>query len=284
MIDTHAHLWWRGDGHRVLIRERVAQLDADFGFDVLAPELSRAGVEQVVLVSAAQSFTETRRLLEAAGRHAAQVLGVIGFLDLEGDDFERELDAAAAHAQLVGLRLPLVVHDDAQWIRRQRVGRALDALATRSLVAQVLARPEHLAACADVLAGRPTLKCVIDHAGNPGPDLRTDTLWRDGLADLAQRTAAWCKVGEFSPAPGRPADATRCGAVLDHVLACFGPGRVVYGSNWPVSALVQDSAEALGQLRRTARDLGLDADGLARSMTDNALSLHTRPLGADRTG
>jgi len=284
MIDTHAHLWWRGDGHRVLIRERVAQLDADFGFDALAPELARAGVGQVVLVSAAQSFAETRRLLEAAARHTTQVLGVIGFLDLEGDGFERELDAAAAHARLVGLRLPLVVHDDAQWIRRQRVGRALDALAARSLVAQVLARPEHLAACADVLAVRPTLKCVIDHAGNPGPDLWADTLWRNGLADLARRTAAWCKVGEFSPAPGRPADAARCGAVLDHVLACFGPGRVVYGSNWPVSALVQDSAEALGQLRRTARHLGLDADGLARSMTDNALNLYTRPAGAGRPG
>jgi predicted TIM-barrel fold metal-dependent hydrolase len=59
---------------------------------------------------------------------------------------------------------------------------------------------------------------------------------------------------------------------------------VVYGSNWPVSALVQDSAEVLGQLRRTARGLGLDADAFARSMTDNALSLYTRPLGADRTG
>jgi L-fuconolactonase len=277
MIDTHAHLWWRGDGHRVLIRERVAQLDADFGFDVLAPELARAGVEKVVLVSAAQSFAETRRLLELAERHAAQVLGVIGFLDLEDDDFEREIDAAAAHEKLVGLRLPLVVHDDAQWIRRQRVAHALDTLADRSLVAQVLARPEHLAACADVLAGRPTLKCVIDHAGNPDSDLRADMVWRDGLANLARRTAAWCKVGEFSPAPGRLADAGRCGAVLDHVLACFGSSRVVYGSNWPVSALVQNSVEVLGQVRGAAWNLGFDADELARSMTDNALNLYTRP-------
>lgn len=284
MIDTHVHLWWRGDGHRVLIRERIAQLDADFGFDVLAPELARAGVGKVVLVSAAQSFVETQRLLEAGRRHATQVLGVIGFLDLESDRFERELDLAAAHPRLVGLRLPLVVHDDVHWIRRERVGRALDALSARSLVAQVLARPEHLAACVDVLAARPTLKCVIDHAGNPGPDVQADAAWREGLADLARRTTAWCKVGEFSPCPGQAAEASRCSAVLDHALACFGPGRLVYGSNWPVSALVQDSAEVLGQFRRTARGLGLDADAFARSMTDNALNLYTRPPGADHPG
>lgn len=280
IVDTHVHVWQPGDGHRVLIRERVARLDADFGFERLAPRLQSAGVGRVILVSAAQSFAETERLFGVADRFRDHVAGVIGFLDMDAADFESRLDMACAHSAFVGLRLPLLVFDDPDWIRRRRAGLALEALADRGLVAQVLAAPRHLVACAEVLAGHPDLKIVIDHAGNPGSQHRDDAVWRDGLAALGKHTAALCKVGDFSLPAGPLADEGRCDAILGHVVACFGKDRLVYGSNWPVSTLQQEYPGVLTGLRAAARRVGLDPDQFDRSMTRNALHIYSRAARA----
>lgn len=276
-IDTHVHIWQPDDGHRVLIRERVASLNADFGFERLLPGLQSASVDSVILVSAAQSFAETQRLFRVADRFPDQVAGVIGYLDVEGDDFESRLYAACAHGALGGLRFPLIVFDDDNWIRRPRVGLALRSLAARGLVAQLLAAPRHLAACADVLADCPELKVVIDHAGNPGSQPSEDVVWRTGLAALGKYTTALCKVGDFSLPAGALADECRCDAVFGHVLACFGDERLVFGSNWPVSTLQQDYADVLRTLLATAVRNGLDPGAMVNSMKVNTQTIYARP-------
>lgn len=270
IVDTHAHVWWPQDGHRVLIRERVPSLDTDFRFERLLPDLDPAGVGSVVLVSAAQSFAETQRLLDTAARFPARVAGVIGFLDMRAPDFEDRLAAACLHKAFKGLRLPLVVFEDADWIRDKRVGRALAALAARGLVAQVLAGPQHLSACADVLADHPDLKAVIDHAGNPGAQELDEGPWRQGLAAVGRRTRALCKVGNFALPAGPLPDRERHDWILAHVVASFGWDRLLYGSNWPVSTLQQTYADVLAQLHATAKQLGLDAQALDRATTANA--------------
>ena len=276
MIDTHVHVWQPGDGHRVLIRERLAGLDADFGFERLLPELQPACVASVILVSAAQSFAETQRLLGVADRFTDQIAGVIGYLDMEGDDFEHRLNAACANGALVGLRLPLVVFEDDNWIRRPNVGHALRALATRGLVAQLLAAPRHLSACVDVLVDCPDLKVVIDHAGNPGPQPFDDVVWRTGLAALGKYTTALCKIGEFSLPTGGLADERRRDTIFGQVLDSFGDRRVVFGSNWPVSTLRQVYADVLRNLLTTASRNGLDPGALVRSMNANVQNFYDR--------
>ncbi|MEJ1160456.1 amidohydrolase family protein [Prosthecomicrobium sp. N25] len=274
LIDTHVHVWQPGDGHRVLIRERMSSLDADFGFERLEPELRPAGVGTVILVSAAQSYQETRRLIGVAERWPDHVAGVIGFLDMEAEDFGQQLAAACRDRVLAGLRLPLVVFDDPDWIRRPRVGAGLEALAARGLVAQVLAAPVHLAACADVLGRYPDLKIVIDHAGNPGPLHREDPVWREGLAALGRLPGAFCKVGDFSPPAGPRADEHRRAAVLREVAACFGESRLIFGSNWPVCRLQYRYSEVVAELSATAEHIGLDPARLQRAMTANAKHLY----------
>lgn len=279
-IDTHVHVWQPGDGHRVLVRERIPALDKDFGFARLAPLLRPAGIRATVLVSAAQSFAETERLLHVAELFPAEVLAVIGFLDVHAPDFDDQLDRACRHPAFAGLRLPLVVFDDPDWIRHARVRHALETLGARGLVAQILAGPVHLSACADVLSEHPSLRVVIDHAGNPGPDLSLDGAWRDGLAAIGRDTTAICKLGEFSVAAGSRADPRRCDIIFGHVAGCFGMGRLVYGSNWPVSTLRMDYGECRPMLAETVLRAGLDLGQFMSTMTETAQRLYARPCRA----
>jgi L-fuconolactonase len=274
IIDTHTHVWWRGDGHLVRIRDRVQALDRDFHLEILAPALADAGVGQVVLVSAAQTFDDTRRLLAVAAAHPGLVGGVVGYLDPLDEDFRDKLAIASSNPRLLGLRLPLVVMDDPRWIRLPAVATALDALAARQLVAQVLAAPAHLSDVAAVLAEHSGLRAVIDHAGNPGPVLAADQNWQTGIKLLGSRTKVACKIGDFTT-PGAPAaDATRSDAILSHVSACFGHDRLVIGSNWPVSTLAQSYGATLSGLFASAERIGLDPDRLKDDALRTTLRLY----------
>jgi L-fuconolactonase len=57
------------------------------------------------------------------------------------------------------------------------------------------------------------------------------------MAGLARDTEARCKLSGLitEAAPGwRPADLR---PYVDHLLACFGPKRLMWGSDWPVVVL-----------------------------------------------
>jgi L-fuconolactonase len=73
------------------------------------------------------------------------------------------------------------------------------------------------------IAGRfPALRIVIDHLGAP-----PDDDWAQALERAAAAPNVWCKLSgviRFHPSP-RP--------FVQHALRLFGPGRLMFGSNWP---------------------------------------------------
>ncbi len=83
----------------------------------------------------------------------------------------------------------------------------------------------------------PKLRIVLGHAGFP--KFRTDlyfSFWAKALKQLAAHDQLYCKISGFgmvdhnwSKASIRP--------WVDMTIACFGPERVMFGSNWPVDSL-----------------------------------------------
>ena len=90
----------------------------------------------------------------------------------------------------------------------------------------------------------PSLRVALCHCGSPWDQSAAGLdAWRRGLAALAELPGVVCKVsglGMFNPqwtvAELRP-------LILD-VIEIFGPGRVMFGSNFPVDKLY-NSYEAL---------------------------------------
>jgi L-fuconolactonase len=95
-------------------------------------------------------------------------------------------------------------------------------------------RPIHLAPLLSFCRRYPDLRVVVDHCAKPDIAAARWQPWADDLARVAAQTQAVCKLSglltEAGPAP--PAHATRRWA--QHVLACFGGDRVLWGSDWPV--------------------------------------------------
>src|SRR4051794_31496296 len=238
-VDAHHHLW------DLSVRDQpwtegLLALRRSFGIDHLRPSLRRHGVDGTVLVQTVTVPDETPELLEIA-RTSPEVLGVVGWVDLTGPDVGgelRRLRGLPGGERLVGVRHQVQEEKDPWWLTRPDVVAGLRDVAAAGLVYDLLVTRHQLDAAVEVTGELPNLRFVLDHAGKP--DIAAGELdpWRDSVRRLAERPNVACKlsglVTEASPswtvADLRP--------FAEHVLACFGPDRVMAGSDWPVCLLV----------------------------------------------
>lgn len=84
----------------------------------------------------------------------------------------------------------------------------------------------------------PNVRFVLDHVGKPGIRDGIDQPWRDQMQVLAALPNVWCKLsgvvteadhGQWARADIEP--------YIRHTIGCFGFGRTMFGSDWPVCEL-----------------------------------------------
>ena len=273
-IDAHFHCWQLARGDYGWLTPALAPIYRDVTVADWQAESAPHGVTGGVLVQAAPTEAETAFLLAQADASPA-VLGVVGWVDLAAADAPARIEQLARHPRLKGLRPMLQDIDDVRWILQPALAPALQAMADCGLVFDALVKPEHLAHIL-TLAGRyPDLRLVIDHAGKPGIAAGQWQPWADGMARLASQTAALCKLsGLMTEAGPRPAP----GAVqpwAEHVLACFGADRLVWGSDWPVLEMAGNYAQWWSETRQLLAPLSPQAHGAV--MDGNARRLYRLP-------
>jgi L-fuconolactonase len=233
-IDAHQHFWRvsRGD-YGWLTPEDHPAICRDFGPDDLAPLLEDAGVERTVLVQAAPTSGETAYLLGLAAT-APMVAGVVGWADLEAERAPGTIETMAANRALLGLRPMLqdLAADD--WIVRPSVAPALDAMEGAGLRFDALVKPRHLPHLARLLADRPGLKVVIDHGAKPDVAAGEIDEWAALIRRVAAETPAFCKLSGLVTEAGEHWNVQDLAPFVDVLLEGFGPGRLMWGSDWPV--------------------------------------------------
>ena len=238
-IDAHQHYWSiaHADYGWLQPTPALAAICRDFGPDDLRPLRAAAGVDGTVLVQAAPSEAETWRLLEIAQHPAHAVLGVVGWCDLLAADAPQRIARLAAEPLLKGLRPMLQDLADARWILQPALAPAMAALLGHGLRFDALVTPEHLAPLLEFLQRHPQLPAVIDHGAKPAIARRAFDGWARGMAALARRTSAHCKLSGLATEAGPGWQVADLRPYVDHLLAEFGPERLIWGSDWPVLAL-----------------------------------------------
>ena len=78
---------------------------------------------------------------------------------------------------------------------------------------------------------------VLDHGAKPRIRAGDFAAWRRDIAELAESTAIVCKLSGLVTEAGTH-DARVLMPYVDHLLDVFGPERLMWGSDWPVCALV----------------------------------------------
>jgi L-fuconolactonase len=236
-IDAHQHFWKadRGDYH--WMTPAVPVLCRDYLPEDLQPYLKKHSIDRTILVQAAQTQAETDFLLDLAEQHKF-IAGVVGWLDLESPSFAVEFDAYRAKPKFIGIRPMLQDLPDDEWILRPRVMDSLRLLAKHDFPFEFLTYTRHLPHILKVLDQVPGLRAVVDHISKPEIKRKVMEPWRSLMAEVARYPNVWCKLsGMITEADHQSWNADTLAPYVQHVFDCFGPQRVMFGSDWPVCLL-----------------------------------------------
>lgn len=276
-IDAHHHFWTLARGDYGWLTPDLAPIHRDFGLADLAPHLAAAGMNGTILVQAAPTAAETMFLLEIA-ESAELVRGVVGWTDFDASDGVARIEALAGRPLLVGLRPMVQDISDDDWLLGSALEPLLAAMARHGLVFDALVLPRHLPRLLRVVSRHPDLEFVLDHCGKPQLKDGEIASWQSDIARLAERPNIVCKLSGLvteAPPDWQLSDLRQA---ADHVVKCFGPRRLLWGSDWPVVNLAGGYAKWFAAAETLLADLSPDekADILGGNAARIYLSLRGR--------
>lgn len=244
IVDAHVHLW-----------DLAAFPIPWFRDDLELPRVSSAatyraaaepcGVAAGVAVQVADSVAEARWLTSVTAADAVLTRAVLQYEPASG----RALGATAFEgASFAGIRAaaPQRAADLSDVPGLDELAAALGA---SGRVLELLIRPEQLRGVAALAARHPSTSVVLCHLGL-GFGASTAE-WTDGLATFAAQPNAHAKFsGLVSPARTE----AELAQIASTAFALFGADRLMFGSDWPLSARVCDYPELVARVRRAVPD------------------------------
>jgi L-fuconolactonase len=244
-IDAHQHFWIYGPREYGWIDDAMASLRRDFLPAGLKPELERSGFAGSVAVQARQSLEETRWLLELAAS-APYIKGVVGWVDLRSPQVRSQLEEFAGNPKLVGIRHIVQSEPDERFLLQPDFLRGIDVLGEFDLAYDILIYPRHLAVAAEFVRRFPGQRFVLDHLAKPPIKSGEVRTWARGLRELASSPNVFCKLsGLVTEADWRHWKPEHFTPYLDSAFECFGPQRLMMGSDWPVCTVAASYAQVV---------------------------------------
>jgi L-fuconolactonase len=177
-------------------------------------------------------------LLEAEWAVQQPVAGVVAFAPLEdGSIAGSYLDRLVPLGpRIKGVRRLIQSEPDPDFPLRLVEG--LRLLPRYGLSFDICLKHHQLARAVEMVRACPETSFILDHLGKPDVQAGLLEPWRSHISDLAALPNVACKlsglVTEADHERWTPADLL---PYVAHVLAAFGPDRILFGSDWPVMTL-----------------------------------------------
>lgn len=259
-VDAHHHLWdVTTRDHTWLDTPPMASIRKTFTVADLEAEARATGIERTVLVQVLPSVDETREFLSVA-RRTPLIAGVVGWVDLTRPDVADTLAGLTEPAGLVGIRHLVQGEPDPDWLNRPDVRRGLRAVAHAGLRFDLLTLPHQLPAAIDTVRALPELTFVLDHLSKPPIASGHLEPWAPLLRELAAEPNVVAKLSGLVTEAGPDWEVAILRPYTEFALEVFGPGRLMFGSDWPVcllaagySAWAEAATELAGELSPTER-------------------------------
>ena len=259
IIDSHHHFWDPDRGDYDWISGPFQPIRRVFAPKDLAPSIAEFGITGTVLVQTWHSLAESWDYLAIAGT-TPFIAGVVAWVDLTDPKVEETLaalKASPAGRWLVGVRHLLHLEADPNWLLRPDVRRGLAAVAEAGLVYDLVGNTVHLPAMLRTVSDFPQLRFVLDHIAKPDIKGAVREPWTTLMRGFAQhRDHVWCKLsGMITEADWEHWSPDDLKPYVLEVLDIFGPGRCMFGTDWPVCLVAGSYAQVIGALRHCLADL-----------------------------
>lgn len=262
-IDSHHHLWdqsvrpqsWMDEATRSVI-------GGPYSLEDWSEAATPAGIRHGVFVQTVPDAAETPEVLALAEGHP-ELSAVVGWLDLGQDPRSpgEQLDALLAGPggdRLAGIRVAAQhTSPTADWLDSAEVAAVAVALAERNLSLDLLMHPESLGAAARLAQAQPETRIIIDHLAKPTMREEDFASWAAEMSTFTALEQVACKFSGFLTFDESPMTASRLAPYAQTALDTFGPARMMFGSDWPVSVLGGGYAAAVEVAEQTVSALSV---------------------------
>lgn len=238
LIDSHCHVWRIGQNDHEWPTSDLAAIYRDFNLSNLSQDDGLKELSGVVLVQSQPSERDTEWLLSLAEANPL-ALGVVGWTNIAAADAPARIAGLAANPWLKGLR-PMLQDLSDDWILDPSLEPAIAAMIAADLTFDALIKPRHLPSILAFVHRWPELRVVIDHGAKPEIAARGLDPWREHMAALAALPGVYCKLSGLLTEAGDAPTAEAVAPYAAHLIAMFGPDRLMWGSDWPVLNLAGD--------------------------------------------
>jgi L-fuconolactonase len=272
-IDTHVHFWdqrvlpypWLAEVPSIAHPHTPAELHAeavpDFPSRMVFVECGAPGLDEVNWVT---------RL----AAHEPRLAGIVAKIAVNAGAETTAAIAILKRNPLVrGVRHLIQGEMDPNFCARPEFIAGVRAVGAAGLSFDLCCRHHQLGAVVRLVTSCPDTRFILDHFGKP--DIRSGQLdpWRRHITDLAALPNVDCKLsGLVTEADHAAWTSDHLRPYVDHVLATFGPHRLLFGGDWPVVKLAAPYTRWLDTARALVSHLAPPAQ--AAILHDNALRVY----------
>jgi L-fuconolactonase len=237
IIDSHVNFWkfkslkadWVSDKNMKLLQK-------DYLPDHLRSSLINNEVQGVIAIQAEESEVETLWLIELANTYD-WIFGVVGWVDMMGENTREKIYEFSQHRRLRGYRYPLN-NKPFEVVTNRTFRYNMSLLKDYDYTFDLVIRPDQADSGVILAQAYPHQVLILNHCGLP--DIRSKEMnqWKEAIKELATYPNVFCKLSglltqahykKWSPADFYP--------YFDVLFENFGTHRLMFGSDWPTMLL-----------------------------------------------
>lgn len=271
-LDSHQHFWQYEPEKHSWIDDNMSTIRKDFLPEDLQLVYEKNDVSGCVAVQADQTLEETNFLLDLAARNDF-IKGVVGWIDLRGNGVKDELEAYKSYAKLKGFRHVVQGEADPNFLLRPQFSRGIGMLSDYDYTYDILVFPHQLGAVLEFVDRFPNQKFVIDHCAKPYIKDGFYQGWAVLMSEIAKRPNVFCKLsGMITEADYLHWTNEQIQPYMNLVTEAFGPGRIMFGSDWPVCLVAGNFARVKKLVTDFIADLSASEQNAI--MSENAIKFY----------
>ena len=240
LVDTHVHLWHPQQLSYPWLAGAPA-INRPFGLEDFRAASAGLNVEKMVFMecdAAAEDRLKEVAWVSSLAKDEPRLQAILASAPLElGEGVREQLNQLAAYPLVKGVRR-LIQSEGSGFALRPDFVKGVKLLPEFNFSFDICIRHHQLADTIKLVEQCPEVTFILDHVGKPDIKAQLFDPWRAEIKDLARFPNVYCKIsGLVTEADLQHWTRQDLKPYIDHVVAAFGPDRIIYAGDWPVSTL-----------------------------------------------
>jgi L-fuconolactonase len=250
IIDGHQHFWRYNPERHGWINDDMSAIRRDFLPKELEQIYRHNDIDGCVAVQVDQTEAETEYLLSFTRKYDF-IKGVVGWVDLLAPEIKDRLDYFSTEEKIKGFRHIVQGESDPAFLLGENFSRGIGMLKEYNFTYDILVYHNQLEQVKEFILKFPNQSFIIDHIAKPSIVKQEIDQWGKSMRAISKHQNVYCKLsGMVTEADLKNWTYDQIVPYIDTVLECFGPSRLVYGSDWPVCLVAGTYEEQFGVVQK----------------------------------